>query len=56
MSLGRNPADSLACGHGSERTQHPSELFGADWMEWESPLLQAQDQPLAKKIKPEGPA
>lgn len=25
---------SLACGNGSERTQHPAELFGADWQEW----------------------
>jgi hypothetical protein len=23
--------DSLACGNGSERTQHPIELFGEDW-------------------------
>lgn len=28
------PADSLACGNGSERTQHPAELFGEDWLEW----------------------
>ena len=28
------PADSMACGNGSERTQHPAELFGADWAEW----------------------
>jgi hypothetical protein len=28
------PADSLACGNGSERTQHPMELFGDDWHEW----------------------
>lgn len=28
------PADSLACGNGSERTQHPVELFGEDWFEW----------------------
>jgi hypothetical protein len=25
------PADSLACGNGSERTQHPMELFGENW-------------------------
>ncbi|NEX62405.1 DUF3079 domain-containing protein [Noviherbaspirillum galbum] len=25
------PADSLACGNGSERTAHPVELFGDDW-------------------------
>jgi hypothetical protein len=28
------PAVSLACGNGSERTQHPMELFGDDWFEW----------------------
>jgi len=43
------PADSLACGNGSERTQHPSELFGPDWMEWESPLLEPQAETKAKK-------
>jgi hypothetical protein len=29
------PADSMACGNGSDRTQHPVELFGEDWMDWE---------------------
>jgi len=24
----------MACGNGSERTQHPIELFGEDWVEW----------------------
>jgi hypothetical protein len=28
------PADDLACGNGTERTQHPIELFGDDWMDW----------------------
>jgi hypothetical protein len=28
------PADSLNCGNGSERTQHPVELFGDDWRAW----------------------
>jgi hypothetical protein len=28
------PADSLACGNGSERTQHPAELFGEDWQDF----------------------
>lgn len=28
------PADSLACGNGSGRTQHPIELLGDDWYEW----------------------
>ena len=28
-------ADDLRCGNGTIRAQHPVELFGADWMEWE---------------------
>jgi hypothetical protein len=28
------PADDLACGNGTVRTQHPCELFGDDWQEW----------------------
>lgn len=32
------PADSLACGNGADRTQHPVELFGKDWMEWGLPV------------------
>ncbi len=31
------PADALVCGNGSERTPHPSELFGDDWYEWVHP-------------------
>lgn len=28
------PADAMRCGNGSERTPHPVELFGEDWLEW----------------------
>ena len=28
-------ADDLRCGNGTERTPHPCELFGDDWLEWE---------------------
>lgn len=28
------PADDLRCGNGSDRAQHPVELFGEDWWEW----------------------
>jgi hypothetical protein len=28
------PADDLACGNGTIRTQHPVELFGEDWLGW----------------------
>jgi len=27
-------ADDLRCGNGTERTPHPIELFGDDWLEW----------------------
>jgi hypothetical protein len=27
-------ADDLACGNGTIRTPHPSELFGKDWRQW----------------------
>ena len=27
-------ADKMVCGNGSDRTQHPAELFGPDWAEW----------------------
>ena len=29
------PAGDLACGNGSDRTQHPVELMGDDWAEWQ---------------------
>ena len=28
-------ADDLRCGNGTIRTQHPMELFGEDWLDWE---------------------
>ena len=28
------PADDLACGNGTIRTQHPVEIFGDDWLDW----------------------
>jgi hypothetical protein len=31
------PAGAMACGNGSERTQHPAELFGPDWACWTPP-------------------
>jgi DUF3079 family protein len=43
------PSDSLACGNGSERTQHPVELFGDDWLVWGLDALATTDEtaPLA---------
>ena len=28
------PPDAMRCGNGSERTQHPIELFGEGWNDW----------------------
>ena len=27
-------ADDMLCGNGSDRTQHPVELFGENWRDW----------------------
>ena len=37
------PADTWACGNGTIRTLHPSELFGDDWMDWGLDAQPAQD-------------
>ena len=31
------PAKDMRCGKGSDRTQHPAELFGEDWETWGMP-------------------
>ena len=28
------PSNAMACGNGSERSQHPYELFGEGWETW----------------------
>ncbi len=28
------PADAMRCGNGTDRTQHPVELWGPDWMDY----------------------
>jgi len=33
-------AQQLRCGNGSERTQHPVELFGEDWFAWNAPAAE----------------
>jgi hypothetical protein len=40
------PADSMACGNGSDRTQHPVELFGEGWEAWEPPTEGGAPLPL----------
>jgi hypothetical protein len=27
--------NAMLCGNGSDRTQHPAEIFGDDWAEWD---------------------
>ena len=28
------PVKAMRCGNGTERTPHPVELFGEDWLDW----------------------
>lgn len=44
------PADAMACGNGSERSPHPSELFGPDWHDWVPPT--ASPAPSAAPLVP----
>jgi len=37
-------ADDLACGNGAIRAMHPVELFGEDWLEWETDRDRAADR------------
>ncbi len=37
------PAHDLTCGNGTERTQHPAELFGEDWYEWSHATREAEN-------------
>jgi hypothetical protein len=41
-------ADDLRCGNGTIRTQHPIELFGEDWMEWELGQINAGGSAVAE--------
>lgn len=39
--------DSLKCGNGSDRTQHPMELFGDDWFEFGNQESEPSNVPIA---------
>jgi len=41
-------ADDLRCGNGTIRTQHPVELFGEDWIEWELGPHKPEDPRIAE--------
>ena len=49
------PADELACGNGSERTPHPVELFGEDWVEWSTEQLGEAPVPVGPTRRSEPP-
>lgn len=37
--------DSLQCGNGSGRTQHPAEMLGEDWYQWGDWGIVVDDKP-----------
>jgi hypothetical protein len=41
-------ADDLRCGNGTIRTQHPVELFGDDWLDWELNGQHSRDNELCE--------
>ena len=45
------PADSLMCGNGSGRTEHPAEMLGEDWYKEEGWDMDPEEKP----DKPESP-
>ena len=48
------PSTDLICGNGSERTQHPVELFGEDWAAWEPPTADEGSVPQSLSGAPSG--
>ncbi|MCO5975395.1 DUF3079 domain-containing protein [Ideonella oryzae] len=50
------PANAMACGNGSDRTQHPEELFGPDWAEWVPPTEADRTSPDGTTTSPSSPA
>ena len=46
------PVDSLSCGNGSDRTQHPIELLGDDWYEWGDWDIVPASEPANPAAKP----
>jgi hypothetical protein len=43
----------MKCGNGSDRTQHPFELFGEDWRDWGHDFAAA---PAPDKLLKHGPS
>jgi hypothetical protein len=42
------PTDSMSCGNGSDRTAHPVELFGEDWLTWDGAAVESLETPADK--------
>jgi hypothetical protein len=49
-------ADGMVCGNGTERTQHPAELFGPGWEACGLDPLQPQRGPTAMPSMPQSGA
>jgi hypothetical protein len=47
------PAHEMACGNGSERTPHPLELFGEDWVQWATEQLSEPPVTVAPTARPQ---
>ena len=48
-------ANAMMCGNGSDRTQHPYELFGEDWQEWGNDDAQPADPSATVPAAPGSP-
>lgn len=48
------PAQAMVCGNGSDRTQHPAELFGPDWHTWQAPM-ESLETPAIAPLSPSDP-
>ena len=49
-------AASMKCGNGSDRTQHPFELFGEDWHKWGCDYSESPIKQVASPLKNPEPA
>jgi hypothetical protein len=38
----------MSCGNGSDRTAHPVELFGEDWLTWDGAAVEPLETPADK--------
>ncbi|NVO07241.1 MAG: DUF3079 domain-containing protein [Rhodoferax sp.] len=48
-------ASDMLCGNGSDRTQHPYELFGEDWQSWGMDSTPDTPSTVAEPVAPGAP-